>query len=364
MEIVIMPDSFKGSLDAVAVSAAIARGLRQSLPAATLHELPLGDGGENTVAALVGPLNLTAVPVKVVSADGAPVTAAYYRTPDEETAYIQASDVVGYAAFVNAASDPLTRSTYGLGQLLVAARDAGATKIVVALGGSATSDGGLGLLQAVSGQLPATVAVHAGAADLGLVEALPDCREFGATVVGLADVTNPLTGPLGAASVFGPQKGLDEAAIHQIDAELTRLYPPGIAAVAGAGAAGGLGAAIAGPLGGQLTSGIEFVLDALAVDDLLARADLVVTGEGHLDAQSTRGKAISGIMARLAQVGSHAKTVALCGALAPAGVQALGLTAAFTIGRGGESQAAAFAHTAADLERVSAAVGGLIAVPN
>ncbi|WP_196246275.1 glycerate kinase [Lacticaseibacillus zhaodongensis] len=361
MRILIMPDSFKGSLAAVDVAAAMARGIATAMPSATIVQLPVGDGGENTIINLQKPLQLQKVMTTVTGADGRAINAPYYLQVSTQTAFIQAADVVGFADYVGNA-EPLQLSTYGIGELLLAARGNGARHAVIALGGSATSDGGLGMLQALGWQV--------GSKRPFTPDCLPDVTaltagpDIGMTVTALADVTNPLTGAHGAAHVFGPQKGLTTAQQDWLDAQLTRIYPAATRVVHGAGAAGGLGAAIAGPLHGQIVPGIDYVLDVLHADTELQRADYILTGEGKLDGQSAAGKVISGIKQHAVAVNSQAPIIALCGAVDHAGVQQLGITAAFTIGRGDESHAEMLMHTAANLEYTANQVGRVLQSAN
>jgi len=360
MQIVIMPDSFKGSLNADAVAAAIAAGLKQALPDAQLSLMPVGDGGENTIRALSIALSLHAVPVTVHGADGAPLTAHYYTDVEGQTAYIQAADVLGYAQYIHPGVDSTRLSSVGVGELLAAARQQGIRAVVVALGGSATSDGGVGMLQQLGFTLSGFNGKFADAASLAKITEMLPPDGWDMIVTALADVTNPLTGTHGAAAVFGPQKGLTPEQIARVDQELTRLYPQAVAALPGAGAAGVLGGGVAGPMGGQIVSGIDYVLDAMGADSMLQTADVVITGEGHLDAQTKGGKVIAGIMTRLGKLGAHPKTVALCGAIDAAGVQALGLDAAFAIGPGNETLPLQLKHTAVNLTNTARSVGGLL----
>lgn len=356
MRVLIMPDSFKGSLDAAAAARAIATGVVAGNDTAQIKQLPIGDGGENTVACLQEPLNLVARTARVHGADGRMRTADYMLSPDGRTVYLQASAVVGYADYVRSGQSSLSLSTYGIGELLQQARRKGAQSAVLALGGTATTDGGVGMLQALGWQLPGLRDEFAGGMSLTDITELGAPDNWDMQVVALVDVDNPLLGRRGAAAVFGPQKGLNRAEMAATDDALARLYPQNIAKTAGSGAAGGLGAAVVGPLGGQLTSGIEYVLDAMNADDELARADLLITGEGHLDDQSTHGKALDGLMRRLRRVQGHAKTVALCGAVSHAGARQLGLDLALAISPGNQTLEQQLATTAANLAAVAAGI--------
>lgn len=357
MRILIMPDSFKGSLDAISAAAAMARGVAAALPTATVVQLPVGDGGENTIVNLQRPLHLQKVTTSVTGADGGTIAAPYYLQASTNTAFIQAADVVGFADYVGK-SDPLALSSYGIGELLRAAKARGARHAVIALGGSATSDGGLGMLQALGWQLGSRRPFVP--ADMAAVQSLGAAPNVGMDVTALADVTNPLTGGQGAAHVFGPQKGLTAAQIDWLDEQLTRLYPAATAVTTGTGAAGGLGAAIAGPLHGHIRAGIDYFLAATGADAQMRQADCILTGEGKLDSQSAAGKAISGIQKRAQALGAVAPVIALCGAVDHAAVQKLGITAAFAIGRGDETHAEALAHTASNLEFTARGLGSIL----
>ena len=361
MRVLVMPDSFKGSLDAAAVASAIATGVRAGAPDAQVTCVPLGDGGENTIASLAQPLHLQRRTAQVHGADGVQRQSSYYLSADGQTVYLQAAEVVGYADYVRPGHSGLPLSTYGIGEILHMAQNAGVQRAVLALGGSATTDGGVGMLQALGWSLPGLPAnKHAGGADLAAIADLQAPSNWRMQVIALVDVDNPLTGTRGAAAVFGPQKGLTIEEIQRTDHELARLYPAAIANLAGSGAAGGLGAAVAGPLGGQLQSGISYVLDQLQLDAQLAAADLLITGEGHLDEQSTHGKVLDGLMTRLRAVGGHAKTVALCGAVSQRGAKALGIDLALAISPGKQTLAEQLATTAANLQYVASGVARLM----
>jgi glycerate kinase len=361
MRVLVMPDSFKGSLSAADVAEAIATGVRVGAPNANVQCIPLGDGGENTIANLAQPLRLQRAQMRVHGADGNMRQSTYYLSADGQTVYLQAAEVVGYADYVRSGQSSLALSTYGIGEILQGARQAGAQKAVLALGGSATTDGGVGMLQALGWQLQGLTRQHlAGGADLASISALVAPADWNMTVTALVDVDNPLTGPRGAAVVFGPQKGLSIEEIATTDQELRRLYPQTVAEQKGSGAAGGLGAAVAGPLGGTLESGIDYVLNVLKVDTKLRAADLLITGEGHLDDQSTHGKVLDGLLTRLRAVHGHAKTVALCGAVSHAGAEQLGLDLALAIGPGNQTLAEQLAATADNLQYVAMGVARLL----
>lgn len=328
MRIVVAPDSFKESLDAAAVAAALARGLRRALPTAEVDEVPVADGGEGTVTALVAATRGRLCTSRVRGPLGAPVDAAWGLLGDGHTAVIEMAAASGLVLLAPGDRDPLRTSSFGTGQLVRAAVAAGARHIILGLGGSATNDGGAGFLQALGmrfrgvGGVPLPEGIAGGdlahVVDLeggGLAVVLR-----GVTLEAACDVDNPLCGARGASAVFGPQKGADADAVVRLDEALGHLY--GMAQVRGwpdcrlqlgAGAAGGMGAALATFLAAPLRPGVDLVLDALGFEQRLRGADLVVTGEGRLDAQTLHGKAPAGVARRAAALGIP--VIAACGSL-------------------------------------------------
>jgi glycerate kinase len=325
MKILIAPDSFKESLDAAAVAAAIAAGWRAVMPQAELLELPLADGGEGTTAALVAATGGERVTCRVTGPLGAPV-AAFWGRLDPQRAVIECAASSGLDLIERSQRDPWRATTRGLGELILAALDAGVREIIVGLGGSATNDGGAGMLQALGAQLldAGGAPIGPGAAGLATLASIdlstldPRLEQVRFDVA--CDVDNPLTGPEGAAAVFGPQKGADAALVAEMDKALAnyaqaiaRCTGRSVERIAGAGAAGGLGAAFLACLGATLRPGIEIVLDAVRLQEHLAGADLVITGEGRIDGQTVRGKTPVGV-ARLARQ-SGVPCIALGGAV-------------------------------------------------
>ena len=335
--VLVAPDKFKGCLPAVAVAAALARGLRTAHPGLDVVELPVADGGDGTVDAA-----LTAGYVEVVvpasGPTGQPSTARYARLG--ERAVVELAAVVGLDLLPGGRPDPLHASTRGLGQVVRHALDAGVRELVLGLGGSASTDGGAGLVQELGArlrdaegrELPSGGAALARLASLDLTELRS--RLTGVSVLVAGDVTSPLLGPDGAAAVFGPQKGADPEQVAQLDAALARWASVVAAATGedhaaqpGAGAAGGTGFAALALLGGEMRSGIELVLDLVGFDQRLAGAALVVTGEGSLDAQSLAGKAPVGVLRRARAVGVPVVVVAGRSLLTPAESAAAGFAA-------------------------------------
>lgn len=304
--IVFAPDSFKGTVDAAGVAAALARGWRGARPDDVLVLRPMADGGEGTLDAFAAAVpGAERVPVRVTGPDDRPVDSCWLRLPDG-TAVVELAATSGLTLL-----DPLRphdAHTFGFGEAIAAALDAGATRLLLALGGSSSTDGGVGALTALGARFTDASGrpiprgsrglASLAAVDLGGLRPLPS---RGAVVLG--DVTNPLLGSLGAAAVFGPQKGADPAEVLALEAGLERLVQvmdaAPLAAVPGAGAAGGTGFGLLA-WGAAMGAGSALVAEAIGLAGELEGADLVVTGEGRYDGQSEAGKAPSEV-ARLAR---------------------------------------------------------------
>ena len=280
MRVLIAPDSFGGTLTAVEAAAATAAGWREVAPHDELDVVPLSDGGPGFVDVLRASLGGQLVVVDVADPLERPVSAHFLLVG--EVAYVECAQAAGLHLLRPEERDPRRTTTRGVGELVAAAVRAGAARVVVGLGGSATNDGGKGLWDVLGGTAPAVL-------------------------VAATDVDNPLLGPNGASAVFGPQKGADRATVLDLDDQLrewadrieAEVRRPGLRDEPGAGAAGGLGFALLA-LGAERTSGFGVVADAVGLAERVAAADLVVTGEGSFDAQSLRGKVPAGV-ARLAQ---------------------------------------------------------------
>jgi len=298
MRIVVAPDKFKGSLDADGVAAAVAAGITAVRPGAEVLLRPIADGGDGTVAAALR-AGYRSLPVTVSGPDGRPVSAVV--AVQGGTAVVELATAAGLTL---APLTPMTATTHGVGELVRAALDAGARRVVLGIGGSATTDGGAGMLQALGVRLldaggaelpPGGAALaHLDRVDTGGL----DPRLAGVEVVVASDVDNPLTGPHGAAHVFAPQKGADPAQVEELDAALTRWAEVlrrdlgvDVAGRPGAGGAGGTAAGAMAVLGATVVSGAGLVCDLVGLGDALAGADLVLTGEGALDLQTLHGKA-------------------------------------------------------------------------
>ncbi|MEQ4302148.1 glycerate kinase [Plantactinospora sp. B6F1] len=307
MRILICPDKFAGTLSASEVAEAIREGWLEVAPGDDLVLRPLSDGGPGFVEVLAVALPGRRVPVRTVDPLGRPVDGEILLTADGGTAYLESAQACGLHLLATDERDPRRTTSYGLGALLATAAEAGARRAVVGLGGSAVNDAGAGLLAALnavpvddSGQaLP-----YGGAALLAVAGLAGRPQTRGMELVGATDVDNPLTGLTGASNVFGPQKGATREDVLLLDDALRRFAevlerdlpgcPPGLAGLPGAGAAGGLGAALLA-LGGSCESGIELVTRLTGLDAAYDGADLVITGEGSFDHQSLRGKVVAGV---------------------------------------------------------------------
>ncbi|QCA17194.1 glycerate kinase [Citrobacter freundii] len=308
MKIVIAPDSYKESLSALEVATAIEQGFREIWPDADYVKIPVADGGEGTVEAMVAATAGRLVHVDVTGPLGSSVQAFYGLSGDARSAFIEMAAASGLALVPVGSRDPLKTTSRGTGELIRHALDAGVEHIVIGIGGSATNDGGAGMVQALGARLldaQDNDIAHGGAG----LEALAridisqlDARLAACRIEVACDVTNRLTGKEGASAVFGPQKGATPEVVARLDRALThyaqlisRDLDVNVLELAGGGAAGGMGAALYAFCGAQLRSGIEIVTDALHLDAWVADADLVVTGEGRIDSQTIHGKVPVGV---------------------------------------------------------------------
>ncbi len=347
MKIVIAPDSFKDSLSAEKVADAIAAGLAEVLPHAHLVKCPMADGGEGTVEAIVAAGNGQLRRNQVQGPLGEPVEAHWGWLPDSHTAIIEMAEASGLQLVAPAQRDACISSTYGTGELIRAALDAGARRVILAIGGSATNDAGAGALQALGLGLFDDQGNSLARGGLALARVVridltgldPRLTEVRFEIA--ADVNNPLCGEHGASAIFGPQKGasaeqvrlLDQALGHFAD-HCAQVLPKDVRDEPGSGAAGGLGFAAKAFFGAQFRPGVEVVAELVGLAEAVKDADLVITGEGRFDAQTLRGKTPFGV-ARIAQA-NGVPVVVLAGTLGE-GYQALyehGINAAFAIASG------------------------------
>ncbi|MDL2185632.1 glycerate kinase [Pseudomonas sp. ChxA] len=313
MKIIIAPDSFKDSLSAEGAAQAIADGLVQVWPDAQLIQCPMADGGEGTVDSVLAACNGELRRETVRGPLGEAVEARWGWLADSHTAMIEMAEASGLQRVPPGQRDACISSTFGTGELIRAALDAGAQRIILAIGGSATNDGGAGAMQALGVQLfnaqgqalaPGGLAL-AGLTRMSLEQMDPRLAQVRFEIA--ADVNNPLCGPHGASAIFGPQKGANPQQVEQLDAALghfadhcARVLPKDVRDEPGSGAAGGLGFAAKAFLGAQFRAGVEVVAELVGLDAAVQGADLVITGEGRFDAQTLRGKTPFGV-ARIAQ---------------------------------------------------------------
>lgn len=342
--VLIAADKFKGSLTAVEVAAHVAAGLRRAAPGVRTEALPVADGGDGTVDAAVA-AGFERRTERVTGPLGEPVTAAYALRGD--TAVVEMAEASGLRHLPRGRYAPLTAGTYGTGELLCAALDAGAATVVLGVGGSASTDGGAGMLSALGARFTDAhgTPLAPGGGPLARLAAADlsglDPRLARTRFVLASDVDNPLTGPKGAAAVYGPQKGASPDDVAALDAALARYArvlaeavgprAAEYAAAPGAGAAGGVGYGALVGLGAAFRPGIEVMLDVLGFAAALERADLVITGEGSLDAQTLHGKAPAGVAAAARRRG--VPVVAVCGALSlsAAELRGAGILGAYAI---------------------------------
>lgn len=342
-KIVLAIDSFKGSLSSLEAAASAAEAVREVFPSCATVQVGVADGGEGTVDALIGMMGGEAVRIEVCDPLMRPVMARYGIVDGGRTAVMEMASACGLPLLAADQRNPMLTSTFGLGELIADALERGCRKFLIGIGGSATNDGGCGMLCALGYKFldAAGNKLDGTGGSLVRIAHIDDSRVneklCEAQFMVACDVANPLDGPQGAAYVFARQKGADDAMIAELDEGLRNLARvveafngAQIAQFPGAGAAGGLGGGLKAFLGAQLMPGIEMVLDAIGFDALVADADLVITGEGRLDSQTGMGKAPAGIMkaARRHQV----PTIAIGGAVEEyAALNRSGFVAAFPI---------------------------------
>lgn len=372
MKIVIAPDSFKESLSAAEAAAAIEAGFREIFPGARYVILPLADGGEGTARTLVAATSGRIVELTVTGPRGEPVSAFYGLSGDGRTAMVEMAAASGLGLVPPERRNPLVTTSRGTGELLRAALDAGVERIIVAIGGSATNDGGTGMLQALGMHLPDCNGLEIGngggeLARLARIDASgldPRLQEVELLVA--CDVTNPLLGKDGASAVYAPQKGATPEMVTLLEENLARYAAllrrdlgADVAEVPGAGAAGGMGGALLA-IGGKLRPGIGIVMEAVGLEGALRGADLVITGEGRLDGQTARGKVAAGVAALARRHGKP--VIALAGSLgddAPV-VHQHGIDAAFSAVPRPCSLEEAVAQGAENLQRTARNVAATI----
>ena len=365
--LVLAPAAFKGACSALEAANALAAGARLAGTPLEIRIAPVADGGEGTLDTLLAARGGTRHLRRVSDPLGREVVAAFGLLPDG-TCVVELAQASGYERLTATERDPEATSTFGTGQLIAAGLDSGATRIIVTVGGSATTDAGLGLARALGAKiLDADGNLLAGTGgelervariDLsGLDPRLHECQ-----IEVACDVDNPLSGPRGAAVVFGPQKGATPDAVRRLDrglAHIGTLFGRPLAGMPGAGAAGGAAAGLVGLLGATIVDGAALVLDTIDISQTLADATLCITGEGRLDPQTLSGKAPAAVATACRSAG--VPCVGVCGELTVSLeiLQELGLVAAFPIGRTLRGLPAALAETLDDLTAIGAAILGL-----
>nr|MDD6335308.1 glycerate kinase [bacterium] len=367
--LVIAPDSFKGALSAPEVAQAMANGATRALPGATIHLLPIADGGEGTVDAILTATGGQKIKLEVPGSLGEATQAFFGLLPDGTSAVLELAAANGLPLIPPDKRDILRSGTLGTGMLMAHALDMGCRRIYLGIGGSATNDGGIGLASALGmrflddngAPLPPIAQSLSRIAHIDNTHMHP--KLAGAHIQAACDVTNPLCGPSGAAAVYGPQKGADAAAIARLDSGLAHLAGVvkrdlGIDAadLPGAGAAGGVGFGLVALLGAKLVPGIDMVLSLAGADALFKECDLVLTGEGQTDTQTAFGKAPVGV-AQAAK--AHGKPVFLLSGALGRGyedVYACGIDACFSIADGPMTLDTSMARTASLLEACAHAV--------
>lgn len=331
MKVIVAIDSLKGSLSSLEAGKAAEEGIKRAMPEAEIIIKPVADGGEGTVSALTSGLNGRLEKAEVTGPLGQKVKAVYGILPDK-TAVIEMAEAAGLPLVPDDQRNPMHTTTYGVGELIQQALEKGCRKFIVGIGGSATNDGGTGMLQALGCHFYKKdgTEICPGAEEIeeiarvdigGMDRRLEECRFEIA-----CDVTNPLCGERGASAVFAPQKGADARMVGRLDDALSHLadvteevLKTDNRNLPGAGAAGGLGFAFSSYLGGDLRPGVEIVLDAVLSEKELSEADIVVTGEGRFDGQTAMGKAPVGIAKRAKEKGCM--VLVFAGSIEPQGVR-------------------------------------------
>jgi glycerate kinase len=374
VRIVVAPDKFKGSLTAREAGNAMARGLARAFPGAIIDVVPVADGGDGTAQALVDALSGTFVESTVRGPDGNDVRAAYGSLPDGR-AVIELARASGLALVAPGQNDALHASTFGTGQLLAAAIAGGSTRVILAIGGSATSDGGAGALQALGARLlgASSKEIGPGGAALATLETVEtaalDRSLKGVEILIASDVDNPLLGRRGTAAVFAPQTGASPADVATLERALShyadvveRHVGVRMRDVPGAGAAGGIGFGFLALAGARLQPGAELVLDTINFASRLAGADLVITGEGRIDRQTLAGKAPYAVARAAAK--RHIPAAAIAGSLdcSAADLAELGLVTAISLVAGPVTLAEAVVRAAPLTEDAAERLGRAIAL--
>jgi glycerate 2-kinase len=374
MHILIAPNAFKNSLDAIEVADAIADGLRASRFVGSLATCPVGDGGDGTAALLLRHLGGTQVPVVVQDPLGRAIQSHFVLADAGRTAIIELAAASGLRHLTVAELDPLRATSFGTGELMLAALDRGVQEIMLCVGGSATVDGGTGILRALGvrfldqadNELSALPASMTTLTRIDLTRVDPRLEACELTI--LCDVTNPLLGARGAAAVFGPQKGATPAAVQSLESALGRFSEivaahtgNAIADLERGGAAGGVAAGLFGLLGANLVNGIDYFLTRIDFDAALAQADVVITGEGSIDDQTAEGKGPWGVAVKARERGAFVVGLAGQVPLLAGPVLRSCFDVLMPIGNRAMSVADAMNCTGANLRRAALDLGNLLA---
>ena len=372
-KILLVPDSFKGTLSSRQVCQVMAGQLRRFFPQAQVKSIPVADGGEGSVEAFLAAAGGERRTRTVTGPFGEPVEAFYGILGDGRTAVIEMAACAGLP-LAEGRLNPERATTYGVGELLLAAKEAGCTKAILGLGGSCTNDGGAGAAAALGAKFTradgaAFVPTGGTLGEIAALDVSPVAQALqGMELTAMCDIDNPLYGEAGAAAVFAPQKGADAAMVARLDAGLrhlgqvsARCLGRDFSHLPGAGAAGGLGFGMAAFCGVQLHMGIDAVLDAVGFDSLLPGTDMVFTGEGKIDSQSARGKVVSGVAVRCRKAG--VPVVAVVGQIGQ-GFEEMyqqGLTAVFSINRAAQPFAESRFHAGENLALTMENIARLLA---
>ena len=372
-KILLVPDSFKGTLSSRQVCQVMAGQLRRFFPQAQVKSIPVADGGEGSVEAFLAAAGGERRTRTVTGPFGEPVEAFYGILGDGRTAVIEMAACAGLP-LAEGRLNPERATTYGVGELLLAAKEAGCSKAILGLGGSCTNDGGVGAAAALGAKFTradgaAFVPTGGTLGEIAALDVSPVAQALqGMELTAMCDIDNPLYGEAGAAAVFAPQKGADAAMVARLDAGLrhlgqvsARCLGRDFSHLPGAGAAGGLGFGMAAFCGAQLRMGIDAVLDAVGFDSLLPGTDVVFTGEGKIDSQSARGKVVSGVAARCRKAG--VPVVAVVGQIGQ-GFEEMyqqGLTAVFSINRAAQPFAESRFHAGENLALTMENIARLLA---
>lgn len=372
-KILLVPDSFKGTLSSRQVCQVMSGQLRRFFPQAQVKSIPVADGGEGSVEAFLAAAGGERRTRTVTGPFGEPVEAFYGVLGDGRTAVIEMAACAGLP-LAEGRLNPERATTYGVGELLLAAKEAGCTKAILGLGGSCTNDGGAGAAAALGAKFTradgaAFIPTGGTLGEIAALDVSPVAQALqGMELTAMCDIDNPLYGEAGAAAVFAPQKGADAAMVARLDAGLrhlgqvsARCLGRDFSHLPGAGAAGGLGFGMAAFCGAQLRMGIDAVLDAVGFDSLLPGTDMVFTGEGKIDSQSARGKVVSGVAARCRKAG--VPVVAVVGQIGQ-GFEEMyqqGLTAVFSINRAAQPFAESRFHAGENLALTMENIARLLA---